>query len=54
MDANSVKVQDDTIAAIKRAVAFFFGMPLEGLYQKSTTRAVTVPRGRSQCTWSGR
>jgi chromosomal replication initiator protein len=44
MDANSVKVQDDTIAAIKRAVAYFFGMPVEGLYQKSTTRAVTVPR----------
>lgn len=37
-------VRESTIAAIKRAVAYFFGMPVEELHHNNTTRAVTVPR----------
>jgi chromosomal replication initiator protein len=43
-DEDDVKVRNEKIAAIKCAVAFFFGMPIEGLHQKSTARSVTVPR----------
>ena len=40
----SALVRESTIAAIKSAVAYFFGMPIEELHHNSTTRAVTVPR----------
>jgi chromosomal replication initiator protein len=36
--------RESTIAAIKHAVAYFFGMPVEELHYNNTTRAVTVPR----------
>ena len=44
MNANSVQVRESTIAAIKGAVAYFFGMSVKELHYKNTTRAVTVPR----------
>jgi chromosomal replication initiator protein len=44
MGADNVKARDKTITAIKCAVALFFGMPVEGLQEKSTARSVTVPR----------
>jgi chromosomal replication initiator protein len=37
-------VRENTIEAIKHAVAYFFGMPVEELHHNNTTRAVTVPR----------
>src|SRR3984957_15368347 len=37
-------VRESTIEAIKTAVAYFFGMPVEQLHHNNTTRAVTVPR----------
>jgi chromosomal replication initiator protein len=36
--------QGTTIKAIESAVAYFFGMRTNELHQKSTTRAVEVPR----------
>lgn len=44
MNLNSVRARECTIAAIKRTVAYFFGMTLEELHRKDTTRAATVPR----------
>jgi chromosomal replication initiator protein len=43
-DRDSVLVRQSTIAAVKSAVAYFFGMPIEELQHNNTTRAVTVPR----------
>lgn len=40
---NALK-RENTIASIKYAVAYFFGMPVELLHHRNTTRAVTVPR----------
>jgi chromosomal replication initiator protein len=40
----SALVRESTIAAIKSAVAYFFGMPIEELHHNNTTRAATVPR----------
>ena len=44
MNTDHARVRASTIHAIERAVAHFFGMSVEELHQKSTTRAVTVPR----------
>jgi chromosomal replication initiator protein len=44
MSTGNVRARDNAIAAIKCAVALFFGMPVEGLQRKSTARSVTVPR----------
>lgn len=44
MGMDNVKAREDTITAIKCAVALFFGMPVECLQEKSTARSVTVPR----------
>ena|ERR1700733_178493 len=35
---------DPIVKAIELAVAYFFGMRVDELYRRSTTRAVTVPR----------
>jgi chromosomal replication initiator protein len=35
---------DPTVKAIERAVAYFFGMRVDDLHHRGTTRAVTVPR----------
>jgi chromosomal replication initiator protein len=40
----SALVRESTVATIKSAVAYFFGMPIEELHHNNTTRAVTVPR----------
>jgi chromosomal replication initiator protein len=40
----SARARENTIAAIKYAVACFFGMSVELLHHNNTTRAVTVPR----------
>jgi chromosomal replication initiator protein len=44
--ANGVHVQMRacTVGEIKSTVAYFFGMSVDELHRRSTTRAVTVPR----------
>jgi chromosomal replication initiator protein len=44
MNTEHVQVRMNNIEVIEQAVAYFFGMPVEDLHQKGTTRAVTVPR----------
>jgi chromosomal replication initiator protein len=44
MNPGDVQVRRSKIKAIQRAVVHLFGMPVEELRQKSTRRAVTVPR----------
>jgi chromosomal replication initiator protein len=39
-----VQTRACTIGEIQSTVAYFFGMPVEELYQRSTTQAVVVPR----------
>jgi chromosomal replication initiator protein len=43
-NSESALVRENTIATIKSAVAYFFGMPIEALHHDDTTREVTVPR----------
>jgi chromosomal replication initiator protein len=43
-NTRSALTRESTIASIKYAVAYFFGMPVELLHHHNTTRAVTVPR----------
>jgi chromosomal replication initiator protein len=43
-NTDSTRARENTIEAIKYAVACFFGMPVERLHHNNTAREVTVPR----------
>ena len=44
VNGTHVQMRACTVGEIKSTVAHFFGMPVDELHQRSTIRAVTVPR----------